>query len=478
MSTENSHWVCIDFGTSNTAAAIEIDGSPHIVSYGNYQYFPTVACVLDDGSIEVCQNAAGFRSSHPETFKQEFKLNIGDDIDINTATYTDIVAKILEFIKGCAETENNSHQIENVLLTIPALYTENDHRKAVMLAAAKKAGFANVEFIKEPDAAAHHYAHITKQKAIGLTLIYDLGGGTFDPALVDLSMKSTVLLGSDTGVKCGGHYFDRAIYKHISSHFKDTAPLSKHSRLEDYEACCRLKESLSALQSASQMFSNGEKYTLSRAELNELLKPLIEETLKSCDNLVASSNRDWADVKQVILVGGSTAMPLVSEMLERHLISHNASGVKIIRNTKGANGEYNHRFATCLGGLSLKLTPPPPPLEKVGTLVCDGQEYQLRLGNNKFGRSNEMDFSFLDPRMSRHHFDVNVERIGGGRLKYTVTTQSSSQSTIINNMEALNLSLAPIARTSVELFDGHTILAGKTQFRLKKISMGDSNTDK
>ena len=381
----------------------------------------------------------------------------------------------MEFIKGCAEIENNGQPISNALLTIPALYTENDHRKAVMLAAAKKAGFANVEFIKEPDAAAHHYAHITKQKAIGLTLIYDLGGGTFDPALVDLSMKSTVLLGSDTGVKCGGHYFDRAIYKHISSHFKDNAPLSKHSRLEDYEACCRLKESLSALQSASQMFSNGEKYTLSRAELNELLKPLIEETLKSCDNLVASSNRDWADVKQVILVGGSTAMPLVSEMLQKHIISHNAPAVKIIRNAKGANGEYNHRFATCLGGISLKLTPPPPPEEKVGQLICNGRPIQLRLGTNKIGRSPEMDFSFADPRMSRHHFDVDVERIAGGRLKYTVTTRSSSQSTIINNMEALNQSLAPIARTVAELFDGNTILAGKTVFELKKCSLGDRN---
>ena len=471
---EKSDWVCIDFGTSNTAAAIEIDGAPHIVSYCNDQYFPTVTCVLDNGSIEVCQNAISFRTSHPETFKQEFKLNIGDDIDINSVTYTDIVAKILEFVKGCAETENNGNSIANVLLTIPALYTENDHRKAVMISAAKKAGFSNVEFVKEPDAAAHHYAYISKQKSIGLTLVYDLGGGTFDPALVDISAKNALLLGNDSGVKCGGHYFDRAIYKHISAKFSEYKPLSKTQRLEDYEACRRLKESLSSLPSASQMFSNGETYTLTRDELNTLLKPLIELTLKSCDNVVATSNRTWTDVKQVILVGGSTALPLISEMLEKHLVSHSASGVKIIRNTKGVNGEYSHRFATCLGGISLKLTPPPPPEEKVGFLICDNQQLQLRIGNNKFGRSHEMDFSFADPRMSRHHFDIDVERIGGGRLKYTITTKSSSQSTIINNMEALNLSLAPIARTSVELFDGNTILAGKTKLQLKKKSFSDN----
>lgn len=476
MNTDKSDWVCIDFGTSNTAAAIEIDGAPHIVSYTNYQYFPTVACVLDDGTIEVCQNAVGFRASHPETFKQEFKLNIADDIDINSATYVDIVAKILEFVKGCAEMENNGMPIRNALLTIPALYTESDHRKTVMASAAKKAGFCNVEFIKEPDAAAHHYAHITRQKAIGLTLIYDLGGGTFDPALVELSAKKTLLLGNDSGVKCGGHYFDRAIYKHIASHFSATNPLSKLKRLEDYDACCRLKESLSSLQSATQLFSNGEKFTLTRAELNELLLPLVDLTLKSCDNVVATSNRSWSDIKQIVLVGGSTALPLISEMLQKHIISHNASGVKIIRNAKGVNGDYNHRFATCLGGISLKLTPPPPAEEKVGQLICNGREIQLQLGTNKIGRSHEMDFSFPDPRMSRHHFNIDIERIAGGRLKYSVTTYSSSQSTIINKMEALNLSLAPIARTTAEIFDGDTILAGKTLFQLKKCSLGDRNT--
>ena len=472
MATE-SEWVCVDFGTCNTAAAIEIDGKPHVVSYGNQQYFPTIACVLDNGTIEVCQNAETFRTSNPETFKQEFKLNIGDEIDINSVSYVDIVAKILEFVKGCAETENNGHSIDKVVLTIPALYTENDNRKAVMMSAAKRAGFNNIEFLKEPDAAAHHYSYITGQKNIGLSLIYDLGGGTFDPSLIELGATKSILLGRDSGVKCGGHYFDRAIYKLISSRFKETNPLLREHKLQDYETCRKLKESLSALGNATQVFSNGERFTLTRKELNDLLCPFIEMTLKSCDNIISSSGKEWKDIRQIILVGGSTALSIVTEMIGRHLISHNASNVRIIRNTNGPKGEFNHRFATCLGGISLKLTPSAPPEEKVGKLVCEGRELQLRLGNNKFGRGQDMDFTFTDPRMSRHHFEINVERNSMGRLTYTISTCSTTQSTIINNLEALNLALAPIARTSTELFDGDTILAGKSRFTLKKSHLND-----
>lgn len=468
-----SEWVCIDFGTCNTAAAIEIDGKPHVVSYSNQQYFPTIACVLDNGSIEVCQNAETFRSSNPETFKQEFKLSIADEIDINSVSYVDIVAKILTFIKGCAETENNGHAIDNAVLTIPALYTEHDNRKAVMMSAARKAGFRNIEFLKEPDAAALHYAHISGKKNIGLSLIYDLGGGTFDPSLIELHTTKSILLGRDSGVKCGGHYFDKAIYKYISSLFKDSNPLHREKRLHDYETCRKLKESLSALGNATQIFSNGERFSLSRTELDTLLSPLIELTLKSCDNIVSSSGKEWKDVKQVILVGGSTALPIVTEMLRKHLISHNASDVKIIRNTNGPKGEFSHRFATCLGGISLKLKPPLPPEEKVGKLVCEGSELQLKLGKNKFGRGQNMDFTFTDPHMSRHHFEIHVERNSNGRLTYTIYTRSSTQSTIINNLEALNLAFAPIARTSTELFEGDTIFAGKTLFTLKKSHLND-----
>jgi len=464
------NWVCIDFGTCNSAAAIEIDGAPHIVSYGNQQFFPTIACILDDGSIEVCQNAEPLRKTHPESFKQEFKLQISDSIEINSASYTDIVVEILSFIKGCAELENNSEVINGVVLTIPAMYTETDARKVVMETAAKRAGFKAIEFLSEPVAAASHYKYISGTSANGISLIYDLGGGTFDPALLEISGKNAQLRGLDTGVQCGGHYFDKAIYKYISDRAKEEGvPLQRSAKLDDYDLCRRIKETLSIKPSSAQILSNGKKYELTRDTFNSLILNSLNLTLQSCDNLLNSANLKWCDVKQVILVGGSTAIPLIGEIMTKHLISHNASGVRIVRNTKGPKGEYNNRFATCLGGISLKILPPPPPPEKVAVLEFNGGVCQLKIGDNTFGRDLNMDFHFNDPTMSRHHFSIFVTKGDDGRLYYSLTTRSQSKATIVNNMEALDIRYAPISRITVPLQDGFTIAAGNSRFILRKM---------
>jgi len=462
-------WICIDFGTCNSAAAIAIDGSPHVVSYGNQQFFPTIACILDDSKIEVCQDAQPLRNTHPETFKQEFKLQIADQLDINSVSYTDIVTEILSFIKGCAEIENNNNPIDAAVLTIPAIYTENDKRKSVMATAAKRAGFKVVEFLSEPVAAAYHYIYISGASKSGKFLIYDLGGGTFDPALLELSSKSYKLLGHDAGVKCGGNFFDKAIYRYIAERAtSDGNPLSRAKRLEDYDACRRIKESLSVKLAASQIFSNGKIYDISRKKFDELISPQLNLTLQACDNLLSTSNTSWSDIRQVLLVGGSTAIPLINELLTKHLISHNAPDVKIIRNAKFDKGEYNHRFATCIGGIASKILPPPLQPEKVAVLECNNKFYQLKMGDNTFGRSSEMDFAFDDRNMSRHHFTISVTKGSDNRLNYTLTTKSQSRATIVNNLEALDARYAPISRISINLMDGFMITAGETKFVFKK----------
>lgn len=466
---KSNPWVCIDFGTCNSAAAIEVDGEPHLVAFGNSQYFPTVACVLPDGTIEVCQNAEPLRRQYAETFKQEFKLQIADVLDINRVTYTELVAEILAFIKGCAETENNGRPLTCALLTVPALYTDEDPRKAVMAAAARKAGFTTVEFMTEPQAAARHYARVCGAPTSGLTLIYDLGGGTFDPALLELSPKGSTPPVGHGGAECGGHFFDKAIYDCLRQRFADTdTPLLRSGRLDDYEACRRLKETLSVREKASALLSNSQTVSMTRAEFNTLITPLLELTLKACDNLLATAGRCWADVSQVLLVGGSTAIPLIGEMLQAHLESHQASQVKIIRNVKGPRGDYNHRFATSLGGIDAKIAPPPPPQEKPGIMTWGERTLQLHEGDNTFGRGDDMEFRFDDPTMSRHHFTLTVTRDATGRLNYTITTRSASAATIINNTEALDRRYAPISRVSAPLADNSRVTAGRTTLIFKK----------
>lgn len=463
------NWICIDFGTCNTAAAIEIDGKPHLVSYGNSQYFPTVACVLPDGNIEVCQNAESLRSNVPDGFKQEFKLSIHEHLDLNGVGYADLVREILKFVKKSAEIENNGHKLDAALLTIPAIYTNSDRRIDIMRQAAIEAGFTTVDFMPEPQAAAHHYAYVIGQKSTGISLIYDLGGGTFDASLLEMNaLKQAQVLGYECGIKCGGQYFDSALYRHIAKLYQDGTPLLQEKKLDDYVACRRIKEALSVQEQSVQYFSNGQRISIDRAILSLLIKDKLMLTLDACDSLLRTANRTWTDVKQVLLVGGSTAIPLVSELLQKHLTSHNSTSVRIIRNTSGLNGEYNHRFATCLGGLSTKITPPPPPPEPIAKLRVDNQTIQLKEGLNTFGRSEQMDFSFNDPSMSRKHFTIHVTKEATGKWNYTITTCSESKATVLNNSEPLDLRYYPISRKSALLQDGWTITAGKTIFIFKK----------
>lgn len=463
-------WVCIDFGTCNTTAAIQIDGHPHVVTYGNNQFFPTIACVLPDHNIQVCHNAEPLRQKIPEKFLQEFKLNIAEQIDLDGILYVDIVREILKYVKECAQIENNNQVCDSVILTIPAIYTESDRRIDVMREAATEAGFLRVEFMSEPQAAAKHYAYIMGTKNTGISLIYDLGGGTFDPTLLDMSnAKEPKLIGNDSGVKCGGQFFDAAIYKYIFCECqKEGKPLLREEKLEDYAACKRLKESLSIQETASQLFSNGMSLSLNRTKLNELIRDKVALTLKACDSVIHSAGRIWSDIKQVLFVGGSTAIPLIREMLENHLTSHNAQNVKIVRNIVGANGAYDHNFATCLGGITSKILPPPPPPEPIAKMYINGKALQLKEGINTFGRDTNMDFHFDDPSMSRNHFVINVTKNTYGKWTYTLTTCSKTKATILNNMEPLDLQNYPISRKSAELQDGWTIMAGKTSFQFKK----------
>lgn len=463
-------WVCIDFGTCNTAAAIEVDGKPHVVGYANSQYFPTVACVMPDGTVKVCQEAEDFRHSMAESFFQEFKLKIADFLDYNNVQYVDIVAEILSFVKTCAETENNGNSVNAAVLTVPVIYGDEDLRMEVMRKAAFKAGFERVEFMSEPKAACMHYSQITGRRNTGRSLIYDLGGSTFDTSIIDICDGGNPdVLGSESGIKCGGSFFDSAIYKYVNQICSEKGkPLDRSKRMEDYRACRRIKEILSVRERTSQLFSNGENVEVKRMDFEALIKQNILYTFEACDSVVHAANISWSDIEQVLLVGGSTAMPCVSGMLKKHLVSHNAANVKIIRNAVGPKGEYHYRFATCLGGISTKIVPPKPPKEKVGHLEVNGKIIQLKEGVNTFGRDRSMDFAFDDAYMSRKHFSITVTRDSNQHCNYSLTTCSRTRPTIINNLDVLDLSSYPLTKKSIMLQDGWFVIAGKTKFIFKR----------
>lgn len=356
------NWVSIDFGTSYSSATVMIDGKPvkvhPIGGLYNMYGFPTVAYIDETHKIKVCNEALPWRCQNPERFVKDFKLSIHEnEIAYLGVKYIDIITSILKCIKVSAEYAIGNDEITGVVLTIPATYTENDPRKEIMRESALNAGFTEIEFIKEAEAAAIYYHSVQRGQNGSLTLIYDLGGGTFDPALVEHCDNGYKLLGSASGKNCGGKYFEAALYKQFKSQysfqFNDDESI-KVQQIDGIAKLCKdIKESLSSNETVSYPVPLMGKTTItySRQELEKLIKPLLEKTYQECSALVTSSGKKWSDVNRILLIGGSSAIPCVKTFFKQYLIGQNCPDIPIILNKSEEGVLIDTLFAVSIGGL-------------------------------------------------------------------------------------------------------------------------------
>lgn len=359
----NMNWVSIDFGTSYSAASVWVDGKAVKVSPIDGQYngsfgFPTVAFIGEDEIIRVCHDALDWRESQPERFLKDFKLNIyEDELAYLNVRYVHIIARILGLIKQAAEHTIGDEAIDGAVLTIPATYSENDPRKEIMREAAEEVGFVQIEFVKEAEAAAIYYHSIQKAQAGSITLIYDLGGGTFDPALVEHRGYGYSLLGSTSGKECGGKYFEAALYKHLKNKFSleysDDESLRARQVDEVAKACKKMKEALTRKPEASYpiLSMNRKVVSCTTGEFKELIRPLLENTFQECSTLIASSGKEWSDISRILLIGGSSVIPCIQEYFKKYLEGQNQSNIPIILN-KSEEGKFvDTLYAVSIGGL-------------------------------------------------------------------------------------------------------------------------------
>ncbi len=192
-----------------------------------------------------------------------------------------------------------------------------------------------LDLLEEPVAAA--FARARRDEAEELLLVYDLGGGTFDAALVRLAGDEHDVLGFDGLGDVGGSNFDRAVERDLAAQAGDELAAvleglgaepgskeylaAKRTELAAREFCEQLKRDLSTARQAenSLLLPTGAviEYTLSRDRLAELIEEDLARTITCCDELVQGAEPDWKDVDGIVLVGGSCRLPFVSERLER-----------------------------------------------------------------------------------------------------------------------------------------------------------------
>lgn len=355
------NWVSIDLGTCYSSATVLIGGKPEKVRpldnvYGQYA-FPTVAYVSPRGELYVCGEALKWKKHDPQRFIKEFKLDIHQrtiaDLGVS---YANIIARILNYIKKSAEAALGGESIEGALLTVPASYDETDPRLGIMREAAHLAGFTEVHVLAEPVAAALYYHSLQRGQANTVTLVYDLGGGTFDPALIRHAAEDYELLGNAEGLPFGGKYFDGFIVRHFVEkcgfEFSPEEALQVREMEELQEMCRAVKEQLSVVEKVDYPvpYREGMLYSLTRDEFSELIRPSVIETFEECSNLLDSAGKQWDEVDRVLLVGGSSYIPCIKKWMLKYLEGKNASGIPVLHGKSDENIAFDPLYAISLGG--------------------------------------------------------------------------------------------------------------------------------
>ncbi len=292
-------------------------------------------------------------------------------------TPVEISGEILKHMKLLAE-KNLQKQIEGAVITVPA-YFDDTQRQATKDAAASMAGLKVLRLINEPTAAALAYGLETKDQ--GLFMVYDLGGGTFDVSILHLEkgIFSVVATGGDTNL--GGDDFDELIANHLAKNlptsFDELNVISKNNFLS---AARELKEKLSSLNdkkndAVATLTLNNEIFELrlSIAELENLISKLVRKTLKICDQALLDAGLDHSELKEIVLVGGSTRLTKVRESIVNHygknpMVDLNPDHVVCIGASLQADSLIGNRTSR-ENWLLLDVTPLSLGIETMGGLV-------------------------------------------------------------------------------------------------------------
>ena len=322
----------IDLGTTNSEVAIIIDGKPMLLKIDGNKVVPSVVSIGSDGKVLVGQLAVNIQLLDPESTVRLIKRKMGREelISIQGKDYTPsmISSLILARLKKAAE-DFCGESITKAVITVPAFFNEKQ-REATKLAG-ELAGLEVLRLLNEPTAAALAYSLGRKEKEI--SLVYDLGGGTFDVSVVDLSSGVMEVLASDGDVELGGSDFDLMIAEKAKAVFLEKHgidlsqnPLSWLRVLQAAEAA-KIRLSKEADADIKEEFiaeKEGVPLHLSlritRVEFEALIRPVLERTVECVKRAMKQASIESSQLDRVILVGGSTYIPLVSQLLEKELL--------------------------------------------------------------------------------------------------------------------------------------------------------------
>jgi len=326
--------VGIDLGTTNSAVSVLEGGEPTVIANAEgFRTTPSVVAFTKDGEVLVGETAKRQAVTNVDRTIASVKRHMGTDwtfaVDDKKYTPQEISARILAKLKRDAETYLGE-AVTDAVITVPAYF--NDAERQATKDAGEIAGLNVLRIINEPTAAALAYG-LDKGKEDELILVFDLGGGTFDVSLLEVGKDddfSTIQVRATSGDnRLGGDDWDQRVVDHLVKKFKETTgvDVSKDKialqRLK--EAAEQAKKELSQSTTANiqlpylSLTENGPANldeTLTRAQFEQMTEDLLERTRKPFNDVIKEAGVKVADIAHVVLVGGSTRMPAVTELVK------------------------------------------------------------------------------------------------------------------------------------------------------------------
>ena len=334
-----SKTIGIDLGTTNSCVAVYEGGEAKVIANPEGSRTTPSVVAFKNGEIIVGQAAKNQMVTNPDTIASIKRLmGTKEKVKANGKEYTpeEISAMILGDLKKTAEAYLGE-TVKKAVITVPAYF--NDAQRQATKNAGKIAGLEVERIINEPTAAALAYG-MDKQEKTEQILVYDLGGGTFDVSILEIGDGVFEVKSTSGNNHLGGDDYDQRIIDYLVKEFKksNSIDLSKDKmamqRLKD--AAEKAKKDLSGMTTTNislPFISQGEdgpvhlEISLSRAKFEDLTRDLTESTLEPVRKALKDAKLTKKDIDKVLLVGGSTRMPRIAEIIKEELGQEASKGV-------------------------------------------------------------------------------------------------------------------------------------------------------
>ncbi|MCK9932094.1 Hsp70 family protein [Frankia sp. Mgl5] len=332
--------LAIDYGTYSASAALVVDGKVATVREPASGAAGWPASVFADGEVLVVGTLAERRkriwpAAYRGGVKRDLTRNAAVTLDGRAHQPAALVTAVLAALRVEAEVQLAGEALRRAVVTVPASYDPAGPLRRTMIRAAEEAGFVDVDLLAEPVAAAWAPMGPAGPQPGNLVLVYDLGGGTFEAALVVVGEDGRhELLGHASLHDCGGRDFDQLLFDEILGHygpglepllnptgvgevFQTAASRTRHELLDFARA---VKHQLTDVAFVEDVFSPaGLLVSLERDRFDKLASPTLARTMACCQHLLESTGISPEQLDGVLPVGGSSRMPVVTEILAGRL---------------------------------------------------------------------------------------------------------------------------------------------------------------